>query len=417
MVLSAGGLVAALAVAFVLLVRAPRAPPQPRLVVLYAPCAVNRNFLAPYHRAVAYTPHLAAFAHDGLVFTKHQTEEGLSGIAYAALLSGTQAMRHGVYSHPTPLDDGLYLISEAFRDGGYDVFLWADQDMASPALNYGQGVDPTHTFWEKHRMHARETQSGAILRGEDPQLRRVLATLRDNPNAKAFLLTMFTVTHQPYGDRHVGEFCGEFPNECAGLSDEDIRTSAALFWQHSVGMVYAFDDPVASLGLSAEQVSQLIRVAELLYKSNVYFLDQLFGSLLAAIEEYGLLDESLIVFTADHGELMYRQNAPFHWTHGFMLAPEDIIVPLIMRGPGVPSGRYDAVTRSIDVFPTLAGLAGLRLPRDVVMGVDLSAAMRGESPPPELTAFSHTGLLPKTEAGTWVPWMTTRLPPTMNTPP
>src|SRR6185295_15578310 len=116
--------------------------PLPRLVVLFAPCTVNRSYLSPYNPQIRYTPNLDRFARAGVTFTKHQTEEGQSGVAYAALFSGNQAMRHGIYSHPTRLQDCAYLITEAFRDAGYDVFFWADQIIASPKLNYVQGVDP-----------------------------------------------------------------------------------------------------------------------------------------------------------------------------------------------------------------------------------------------------------------------------------
>src|SRR5262245_58401633 len=81
-----------------------RARPQgPRLLILYATCSLNRDFLSPYNPNVTYTPALQSFAERGQVFTKHQTEEGQSGIAYASLFSGSQAPRHGVYYHPSKL--------------------------------------------------------------------------------------------------------------------------------------------------------------------------------------------------------------------------------------------------------------------------------------------------------------------------
>ncbi len=398
--LVAGIAAVALVVASVLVVSRGH-PAGPRLVVLYAPCTVNRSFLAPYNAAAIYTPHLAAFAREGLVFTKHHTETGLSGVAYAALLSGNQAMRHGVYQHPKPLDEGQYLIGEAFRDAGYEAFYWADQPMASPELNYGQGVAPENTFWDG--------QGEGILRGDDPRFRRVLGALRDDPHSRAFLLTTFSVTHIPYETQHVGEFCQRFPSKCAGLSEEEIARFATLFREHGIRWQHAFDDTVGELGMSAEEVSKLIRVVELLYKSNVYHLDQLFGGVVAAIDEFGLHDQTLIAFTADHGELMYRANAPYHWTHGHALAPETLVVPLIVRGPGVASGSYDAVTRSIDVFPTLAGLAGVSPPIDT-MGTDLSPAVRGEQPAPPQIAFSHSALLPGVPPAQWLPVLARRFP-------
>jgi arylsulfatase A-like enzyme len=67
-----------------------------------------------------------------------------------------------------------------------------------------------------------------------------------------------------------------------------------------------------------------------------------------------------------------------------------------VRAPalGVAPGRYAALTRSIDVFPSLAGLAGVAIPASAqVEGRDLSAAWVGRQAPPELVAFFHTTTL------------------------
>ena len=68
-------------------------PPDVRLVLLYAPCTVNASYLGPYDRGLSYTPHLTRFAERSLVFERHQTESGQSGIAYASLFAGVHRPR------------------------------------------------------------------------------------------------------------------------------------------------------------------------------------------------------------------------------------------------------------------------------------------------------------------------------------
>jgi arylsulfatase A-like enzyme len=92
---------------------------------------------------------------------------------------------------------------------------------------------------------------------------------------------------------------------------------------------------------------------------------------------------------------MYRDHAFFFWTHGYQQAPEVIGVPLVMHIPGVEPRTYDAVTRSIDVFPTLLGLSGLPYPSDHVQGVDLSGEIRNGGERDGLLAFSHSDVLPR----------------------
>lgn len=143
--------------------------------------------------------------------------------------------------------------------------------------------------------------------------------------------------------------------------------------------------------MPAADLERLAAVLELLHFASIHELDRRFGMLLDSIRTAGLGDESMVVFTADHGEVLYRDNALFKWTHGSQLAPEVIDVPLILRDPRLAGSRYEGVTRSIDVFPTVAGLAGLDLPTSTqIQGRDLSPVLRGERSAPELTAFSHT---------------------------
>lgn len=385
------GAIAAMLLGWAIVIAFQPPPAGPRLVLLYATCTVNRDFLSAYNPKVGYTPNLARFAAKGLVFGEHHTEEGQSGIAYAALFTGNHAMRHGVYYHPVRMSDSLYLIAEAYRDSGYDTFFWADHPMASPELNYAQGVPAKNTYWTEKPKFGRGRE--LFLRANDPRFQTLLGRLRRNPNYRALVITNFTVTHAPYGSQHLDPFCKSFPAECEGWAPESVKKYSRMLYRTMLGWQYAFEFTIQNLGVSREDVARMTRFAEMAYKSRIHYLDQLFGGVVGEIDAAGLADESLIAFTSDHGEILSRDNQPIHWNHGFALAPEDIRVPLILRGPPVKRGRYRAVTRSIDVFPTLAGLSRVDVPEGTTMGVDLSEAILGAKPPPELQAYSHTSLL------------------------
>jgi arylsulfatase A-like enzyme len=363
---------------------APRAP-SPRLVLLYAPCTVSKRFLSPYDPAVSYTPFLSAFAAGSVVFDRHQSESDQSGIAYAALFSGTQADRHGIYKHPTRLSDRVVLLSEIFSAAGYETFFWSVHPMASHELNYTQGVPGDH----RHGSSA--SPDDGFLQAGDPAFQSLLDGLRDDPSLRAFVATNFSVTHGVYANRVV-PFCRRFPHECPPLDRKEIRRFHAAFKDNYLGWAYDFEGTRSRLGFDEAETARFIAFVETLYKSNVALLDALFGAVIQEIERRGLLDESLIVFTTDHGEVMFRDNAPYRWTHGFALAREDLEIPLIVRSPQLPARRYAGVTRSIDVLPTLTGLSGVALRPGEVDGEDLSADLRGGSQR-ELSAFSHTALL------------------------
>ena len=373
-------------------------------MVLYSTCTLTKEYLSPYHPEVEFTPNLQAFADEGLVFERHNTEAGQSGVAFASIYTGVQADRHGVYHHPRHLPDSLYLATEAFRDGGYRPYFWSGQPLASAELGYGQGVRDgdvyyTHVMFTPQAKHLPEgffTETTA----NGPELDAVLERLREHPQAGAFLQINFTITHELYHEyaniEKVEAFRAAYP-ACAGdFSREEIEEELALFEAHRHELQMDFPRAVERLGLDEADVRRLDAVLRLVYMTCVHQLDTYFGRFLDKIRAAGLLDESLIAFTADHGETFYRPSEVFHWMHGLQLAPSVIEVPLLLRAPGlgIRPGRYAAVTRSIDVFPTLAGLAGLKLPLDARLdGSDLSAAVLGERAAPELLAFSHTSTL------------------------
>jgi len=372
---------------------------RPRLVLLYATCTLAKDFLSPYDAAVSWTPEIGRFAGRGVVFRRHQTEAGLSGVAFASILSGAQATRHGVFTHPTPLRDEVLLLTEAFADAGFDVWFWGDHEMASPALGYAQGVPRAQVVAgagdfaapDPRRHHpGRES----FLRADDPRFLRILDGLRADPGRRALVVTNFTVTHAPYSSAWLGALCRDTPGACAGVG-ERLEETAELFWREYVDLSWNFDPTVRRLGWSVADVARVATVAELLYRSNVHRLDGLFGDVVRAIDARGLFEESAIAFTADHGEVLHREGAQFRWNHGFALAPEVLGVPWLLAAPGVAPGSWEGVTRSIDVFPTLAGLAGVPLADDTVEGVNLAPALRGDAPPPSLRAFSHTALVPE----------------------
>lgn len=365
--------------------------PGPRLVVLFAPCTVSRHYLGPYNAEVQYTPALTAFAKEGTVFSRHQTESGQSGIAYASILSGTQADRHGVYTHPSRLREGAYLVAEAFAERGFETHFWSSHEMAAADLGYGQGVRPEHVHergqWDPDKER---------LTANDDEFAEILDRLRKDPSLHVFTQIIFTVTHSPYIDvapEILEEFRREFPGEWPDIAEADYERARRRYRRQRPRLEGDLPALVRERGWTQDDIRNLILTLEVHYKARIWHLDTLFGRFLGSIRDAGLLDESLIAFTADHGETLWREHTPMKWSHGLQLSPDVIQVPLIIRLPGERGlPVYPGVTRSIDVHPTLLGLAGLPLEKDDdrVDGVDLSAAVRGREPAPPLKAFSHT---------------------------
>jgi len=115
-------------------------------------------------------------------------------------------------------------------------------------------------------------------------------------------------------------------------------------------------------------------------------LDHELGRVLGALSELSLAEDTLVVFTADHGDM--------HASHGLYFKgkpqEESVHVPLLMRLPGrIRSGQnVQTLTSSIDLMPTMLSICGLKAPSTCV-GKDLSGAAIGEKAPEVDSVYSQ----------------------------
>ena len=111
---------------------------------------------------------------------------------------------------------------------------------------------------------------------------------------------------------------------------------------------------------------------------------------MAALKRTGHYERTLIVLTSDHGEQFGERDGRFYNTHGHNLHDEMLRVPLILKLPGQRHAgrRVAALSRAIDVMPTILELLGVTAAADRMQGASLrSLWMRGAEPARE--AFSE----------------------------
>jgi arylsulfatase A-like enzyme len=110
------------------------------------------------------------------------------------------------------------------------------------------------------------------------------------------------------------------------------------------------------------------------YYGVITYLDREIGRILQALRDSGEYDNTLIIFSSDHGLAL--------GSHGLMgkqnLYEDGMKVPLIFAGPGIPRGRSDALTYLYDIFPTVCELTGAPVPAGLD-GKSLAPVIRGEA--------------------------------------
>lgn len=127
---------------------------------------------------------------------------------------------------------------------------------------------------------------------------------------------------------------------------------------------------------SEEHRALLANQLHQVYDEEIVGLDASIHRLLQNLDAQGRLQNTLVIFTGDHGESMY--DAPFAFMHGSTLRQEIINVPLIFYNPSVVGESHvgsECIASMLDVWPTIAGRLGLAVPEGLT-GVDLAETCR-----------------------------------------
>jgi choline-sulfatase len=161
---------------------------------------------------------------------------------------------------------------------------------------------------------------------------------------------------------------------------KSARREPFFLWVH-------FFDPHQPYNLRSADLAAL---APTPYDAEIAEADRGVGRLVEWLRRHRVLDHTLVVVTADHGESLEEHGEP---THGIFVYDATIRVPLVWRLPRVlPAGTvYGGPVRHIDIVPTI--LAVLGLPGgDSTQGTDLLPALQGRTRPPDLVQYSEARL-------------------------
>lgn len=135
-------------------------------------------------------------------------------------------------------------------------------------------------------------------------------------------------------------------------------------------------EPFARMAIEGDHPSleEQTRALEAFYGS-VNFVDDCVGELLRGLEEAGMLRNTIVIYTSDHGDMTARHGL---WGKR-VYYEQSVAVPLLIAGPGIAEGqRWHNPVSLLDLFPTTCGLAGLPVP-DGLDGVDQSTTLRNPS--------------------------------------
>ena len=334
-----------------------------------------------------HTPTLDGLAEHGAYFSSAYCQSPLCTPSRICLLTGRSPMTSGGWANGSYLRPEIPTIPSVFADAGYTTCLVGKMHLGgtnqSAGFAYrpygdltgraGHQPDPLSKREGGHEMRSRTADAGITgipesALQEQVIVRESVAFLREQaaaqPERPWFLCASFSRPHFPL--TAPGRFFNNYWPE--RITPPKVgRTGDTSFHPMTVGM---------AKGFRTEEVSeQEMMKARAAYFACVDYLDEILGDLLHLMERSGLLENTIIVYTSDHGEMagehgMWWKNS---WHEAAARVPLIIQTPLQRRGDS-PVVRVDTPVSLADLFPTLCGLADIEAP-DGLEGRDLSEAV------------------------------------------
>jgi arylsulfatase len=289
-------------------------------VILITCDTLRADRLGTYGCALPTSPNVDAFARESVVFDKAYSTAPWTGPSLCALHTGKLPDELGVPGgNRFPLPAESITLAELARDAGYStaavVSNWVlrrpDPGRGDIGLSQGfQTFDDEMTVKEPNRdlyeRVAPDTTRAAV---------RWLEEAKSSGNDRFFLWVHFQDPHGPY--RPPAEFVKRFERPMTSEPSLPIGTT-----NKGKGQIPLYQ---------AEHGETRPEDYRVRYDAEIAYFDASFGSLLAEIRKLGWLDDSLVVFTADHGESLGDHG--YWFCHGENLYDEEVRVPLAIHFP------------------------------------------------------------------------------------
>jgi arylsulfatase len=315
-------------------------------VVLITVDTLRADHLGCYGHERATSPHIDAFAADGLLFEHCYSHAPVTSSSCASILSGFLPHETTVYEN-LPLPQEVETLAERLQRVGYRTAGVVSNFNLRADVGWAQGFDVFDDAFEA-REGVREMPERIAVHTTDRAI-ELIAGNRDRP---LFLWVHYQDPHGPYTPPQ--EFAERFRDPAARPRPLEANETAS-----GRGGIPEYQ----LLGAERDYHAYVSR-----YDGEIAYMDEQFGRLVEALREHGLYDEALIVFTADHGEGMGEHDTYF--AHGENLYRGLTHVPLILKFGERWGGRRAHPVQHVDLVPTI--LAALALPADVPLrGADL----------------------------------------------
>lgn len=315
----------------------PGSDPRPNLILVTVD-TLRWDYLSSYgFEDPQHTPAASRLASNGWVFENAVATAGTTIPSHASMLTGHYARQHGARSNFHHKYPNVPTVTSALRDSGYQTAAFVANLFLFNVGGLAEGF--THTNYPTENVEGEEHP----YRGDRP-VRQAAKWLQDKHSGQPlFMWLHLWEPHGPYdltewSEARLGDYDGLLKK---GASLDSLRKRARDIMNSPVDLKAMRD----------------------LYAGEVWQADRYLNEFLDHLEEAGVLDNSVVIFTSDHGQSLGERG---RMGHGPVHRETVLRVPLILADFRTQrSERVKTRVGTIDIAPTLASLAGLNEPFDM----------------------------------------------------
>lgn len=333
-----------------------------RHVILVSLDTMRADHVSSYDTRFASTPRLDQLARSGVRFADVTAAAPTTLASHTSLMTGSWPHTHGVVRNGFTVHPDNVMLPELLQEKGFHTAGFLGSFALESRFQFDQGFD---LFDEEFNM----LTDGNVDQNQRLAEDLTFAALKHIDRVKdeeerIFLFLQYFDPHAPYG-----------PPASEGAPRTTMAQVEATVRAHQQRLIGSSPGhgSVINYGLPKDLIGKAIGTPlpedkELVeaYAAEVAYLDRCLGVLFDGLDKAGILDEAIVIVTADHGETFYEHHD--FWNHGLWLYQTTMEVPLIFKLPEGTGGieasglEVNVPVSGIDVLPTLCELLELEVP-------------------------------------------------------
>ncbi|OVE78168.1 hypothetical protein BVX98_01135 [bacterium F11] len=351
------------------LMSAPTNDIRPNIIVIVVD-TLRADYLGCYGFKGDISSNIDRFADSSVRFTRCIVNSPWTKPSVASLFTSLDPQTHRVTDHlgmhwkkvskkvkSSVLSEEAVTLAEVLQGAGYDTVGLVANDFLIRRFGYQQGFNQYY-----------EPRPNTDVFSATPLLNKALRLIRKGKIRQPFFLYLhFMDVHGPYQCQ--GEDFSILSQSPSLGEDQVLTKKQRKKIPHELGY---------RIPWRGSKKAYHVRNWRNCYAAGVRKFDRRLGPFLKSIEEMGLLENSTVVLTSDHGEELFDHGS---WAHGHTLFSELLNVPLLIRLPGTaPKKRVINETVSwLDIMPTLMQQAGITVQMPDLAGRDITPLLNGKS--------------------------------------